>query len=126
MGSEQEDMASPSGRAFVPAASSQQAVSPVPASIPDAAWQIFGDWRDLRNAIERSYPDWQRLDGESRKEMWAFVEGVLAEYAPLRSQCMECRSIISARAAYRCTECKGHLCETCIYPHFGESRWRHK
>ena len=32
--SEDKDMAS--GRAFVPAASSQQAVSPVPASIPDA------------------------------------------------------------------------------------------
>lgn len=87
---------------------------------------MFGDWRDLRGAIERSYPDWERLSEESRRQMWAFAEGVLREHPSTKAQCLECGEIIAARSAYRCAECKSHLCESCIYPHFGESRWRHK
>lgn len=89
-------------------------------------FKFFGDWRDLRGAIERSYPDWSRLTEGSRAQMWVFAEGVIREHPVTKVRCLECKDVIGVRAAYRCTECKAHLCESCIYPHFGQAVWRHK
>ena len=51
---ENKDMASPSGRAFVPSGSSPQAVSPVPASIPDAVARVQKHVEQLRSWVENS------------------------------------------------------------------------
>lgn len=93
---------------------------------PDMNWHIFGDWRDLRAAIEKASPPWKEAKEEERAKLWDFAQSVIAEYAPMKAKCLECGSIMHARSAYRCTECKAHLCERCIYPHFGQSMWRHK
>jgi hypothetical protein len=92
----------------------------------DMDWHIFGDWRDLRGAIERGSPLWQDASEDERKRLWDFAQSVIAEYAPMKAKCLECSTIVPALAAYRCTECKCHLCEDCIHPHFGQNIWRHK
>lgn len=92
----------------------------------DMNWHIFGDWRDLRKAIENASPLWKEAGEEERGKLWDFAQSVIAEYAPMKARCLECEAVMPARESYRCTECKAHLCESCIYPHFGQSMWRHR
>jgi hypothetical protein len=93
--------------------------------VSDTPFQVFGDWRDLRGAIERASPDWRSADDKTRKMLWDFAGAVVAEYAPAKAQCRGCKTVMPARAAYRCADCHSHLCERCIIPHFGPNHRRH-
>lgn len=89
-------------------------------------FQIFGDWRDLRGAIERAAPEWKGADDETRQMLWNFAEAVIAEYAPFKFQCLGCKQVKPLWRAYRCADCKAHLCERCIRPHFGPNHRSHQ
>lgn len=90
-----------------------------------ADFQFFGDWRDLRRAIERAAPDWGTASEETRKQLWDFAQALIDEHPVAKAQCRNCRKIIWARSAYRCADCKTHYCETCIRPHFGPNHRSH-
>lgn len=79
---------------------------------------IYGDWRDTRAALEKAVPQYGELPEAERERAWKLVTAFVEHYAPLRATCIECGTIMSARAAYRCADCHAHLCERCIRPHF--------
>ncbi len=87
--------------------------------------QVYGDWRDLRGAIERSCPDWNQLSDESRSQMWTFAQAVLGEYSPLNFRCIGCKEVHPLAQSYRCADCHAPLCKTCIRPHFGPNHRSH-
>jgi len=125
---EGEGASAEADRAVVNGAAS---VSAVPASVPSANraadfdWHIFGDWRDLRAAIESASPLWQEASASERSKLWDFAQSIIAEYAPMKARCCECKIIIPARDAYRCADCHSHCCQACIRPHFGPNHRSH-
>jgi len=86
---------------------------------------VFGDWRDLRGAIERAAPEWRTADSETCQMLWNFAEAVIAEYTPFKVRCLGCKQVIDMRRAYRCADCKSWCCERCIRPHFGPNHRSH-
>ena len=80
--------------------------------------RVFGDWRDLRSAIDKTLPEFRALPETERTRLWSFAEGVIGNYAPMTAQCLSCRDLIPWDDAYRCADCRQVLCETCIRPHF--------
>lgn len=82
---------------------------------------VFGDWRDLRGAIERAKPEFNSLSDEGRTAAWAFASALIENYYPLSFKCLHCQKIGHIREAYRCADCHAHLCGQCIRPHFEES-----
>lgn len=81
---------------------------------------VWGDWRDLREAIEAADPAWQDKPEAEREAAWKFAEGVIREFAPLRVKCgpFGCGDVIPWSRAYRCADCRAVYCEHCIKPHF--------
>ena len=90
-----------------------------------SAFAVFGDWRDLRGAIERAAPEWASANEETRKQLWDFAEAVIAEYAPFKFQCWGCKQVLPLARSYRCADCHAPYCERCITPHFGPNHRRH-
>lgn len=86
------------------------------------ASMIYGDWRDLRGAIERAAPQWREAGEEARKQLWDFAEAVIAEYAPIHPPCGGCSKKLSWSTAYRCADCHAIYCHSCIRAHFAESK----
>ncbi len=86
---------------------------------------VFGDWRDLRGAIERAAPEWRATSEEARKQLWDFAEAVIAEYAPLKFQCRGCKQVLPLSDNYRCADCHAPYCPLCIRPHFGPNHRSH-
>jgi hypothetical protein len=84
--------------------------------------QVFGDWRDLRGAIEAADPRWQDRPQADRDSLWKFAESVIREYQPLRTKCFTCGEIIPLHSAYRCADCRTPHCEHCIRAHFQTDR----
>lgn len=89
--------------------------------------QVFGDWRDLRGAIEAHDPTWADKPDAERDALWAFAKGVLDNYAPMSVQCgpFGCGAVVPHWQGYRCADCRGVYCETCIKPHFGPAHAAH-
>lgn len=79
---------------------------------------MYGDWRDIRDAVQTADPDWNSRPNDERQKLWAFVEGALKAYAPLHITCLGCGARLLARSAYRCADCGTHYCDRCIRPHF--------
>lgn len=84
--------------------------------------EVFGDWRDLRGAIEAADPTWEAKPDPERKALWDFAEGVIREFQPMREKCWTCGKVIASREAYRCADCHSPHCRGCIRRHFESDR----
>ena len=84
--------------------------------------QVFGDWRDLREAVEAADQTWSARGNDEREALWAFAEGVIREFQPLRERCLTCGEIIPSREAYRCADCHTPHCRGCIRRHFASDQ----
>jgi hypothetical protein len=87
--------------------------------------EVHGDWRDLHAALEAAVPGYAALSNGERKPLWDLGSAVIANYAPLKAQCIECRQVVPWSAAYRCADCGAVLCGEHIRPHFGPNHKRH-
>ncbi len=96
-----------------------------PSRLADKPFAVFGDWRDLRGALEEIDPTWKDLPEAERAAQWEFATKLIGAYAPMKARCCNCREIVHARSAYRCADCHGHFCESCIRPHFGPNHKPH-
>lgn len=88
-------------------------------------WQVFGDWRDLRGALERADPDWSGKTNDERAAAWDAAKAVIEQYHPMRAKCLNCGDVVPALSIYRCADCHTHYCERCIRPHFGPNHRSH-
>lgn len=86
---------------------------------------IYGDWRDVRAALEKADPDYMSRSEEERGVTWKLIEGFLVNYAPLKAQCWGCREVFFQSEIYRCADCRAPYCERCIKPHFGPNHISH-
>lgn len=91
----------------------------------ERARPIFGDWRDLRGAIEAHDPAWRERSEDERNALWDFADGVIRNFEPLRAQCGHCRRLISWTEAFRCADCRMVLCEDHTRQHFGPNHRPH-
>lgn len=79
---------------------------------------LFGDWRDLRAAIEAAVPGWQEMPEAERKRIWDQFDTFVKNYAPMYATCEGCGKEMTVASTFRCADCHTPYCERCIRPHF--------
>jgi hypothetical protein len=92
--------------------------------------EVFGDWRDVRNTLEKIVPEWNSMGNEQKKEIWDFAQQFIDNFAPIQAKyvvtCVEGNHLINISEAYRCTDCKGYLCLSHSVQHFGQNHKPHE
>ena len=84
---------------------------------------VYGDWRDIRGAFDRAYPEFQ---GQNiPRDQWNMFERVLAKYNPIKGRCFQCNKVFSWSFIYRCYDCDMPLCKPCMKHHFGPQHRPH-
>lgn len=93
---------------------------------PTEVAAMCGDWRDLRAGLIAAYPDFYQRPEEERKLLFDAATKFVEAYPPLFVRCVECGEQHHVRSMYRCTDCKGWMCEYDWERHFGPGHRSHR
>ena len=82
---------------------------------------LFGDWRDIRSAIEAAYSEIGKTagkDGIDRAD-WDLVDKSIKAYRRLAERtCVNCDKPITFQCEIVCLDCSGPLHKECAPRHF--------
>ena len=81
---------------------------------------LFGDWRDVRAALDLAVAEVDGAKPDSHVERdWKLASAVIKHFRTAQASiCFECREPVLYGREIRCLDCKAVLCERCAPRHF--------